>query len=170
VTAIREAAERGVQLGQQLMAFSSKHVLQPEVLNLNSAVGDNQKFVRRIIGEDIRVVFQPASELGLVKADRGQIAQIVMNLAVNSRDAMPDGGTFTMETANVYFEEGDTGLEPNAKPGPYVMFAVRDTGVGMSGETMSRIFEPFFSTKGIGKGTGLGLSVVYCPATIRTPG
>jgi len=161
VTAIREAAERGVQLGQQLMAFSSKHALQPEVLNLNSAVGDNQKLVGRIIGEDIRVVFQPASELGLVKADRGQIAQIVMNLAVNSRDAMPHGGTFTMETANVYFAEGDTGLEPNAKPGPYVMFAVRDSGVGMSRETMSRIFEPFFSTKGSGKGTGLGLWVVY---------
>ena len=84
-----------------------------------------------------------------------------MNLAVNSRDAMPHGGTFTMETANVYFAEGDTGLEPNAKPGPYVMFAVRDSGVGMSRETMSRIFEPFFSTKGSGKGTGLGLWVVY---------
>ena len=143
------------------MAFSSKQALRPEVLDLNSVTADTKKLVQRLIGEDVRVTFNPGSELCVLKADRGQLVQIIMNLAVNSRDAMPQGGEFTVETANVEFDESTTRLNPEALPGPYVMWLVRDTGHGMDMETQARIFEPFFTTKGIGRGTGLGLSVVY---------
>ena len=161
LTAIRKAAERAVAMTQQLMAFSRKRVLQTEVLNLNSVIAECEKLVRPMIGEDIHLVFIPGSGLGLVKADRGQLGQIIMNLAVNSRDAMPHGGTLTIETASVELDEADARLNPEAKPGSYVMLAVRDTGVGMDQETQARIFEPFFTTKEVGKGTGLGLSMVY---------
>ena len=161
VAAIRDAAEKAVTLGQQLMAFSSKQVLQTEVLNLNSVTADTKKLVQRLIGEDVTVTFNPGSGLCLVKADRGQLVQIIMNLAVNSRDAMPQGGAFIIETANVEFDESEARLNPEARPGPYVMLVVRDTGHGMDMATQARIFEPFFTTKAIGRGTGLGLSVVY---------
>jgi PAS domain S-box-containing protein len=158
---IRETAEKAIALGRQLMAFSSKQVLQPEVLNLNSVIADSRKLVRRLIGEDINVVFKPGSGLGLVRADRGQLGQILMNLAVNSRDAMPEGGLFTIETANIEFDQANAQRDPSAKPGWYVMVAVSDTGIGMDEHTRAHVFEPFFTTKDIGKGTGLGLSVVY---------
>ena len=161
VAAIRDAAEKAVTLGQQLMAFSSKQVLQTEVLDLNSVTADTKKLVQRLIGEDVTVTFNPGSGLCLLKADRGQLVQIIMNLAVNSRDAMPQGGAFIVETANVEFDESEARLNPEARPGPYVMLVVRDTGHGMDMATQARIFEPFFTTKAIGRGTGLGLSVVY---------
>ena len=161
VAAIRDAAEKAVALGQQLMAFSSKRPSQPEVLDLNSVTSDTKKLVQRLIGEDVAVTFNPGSGLRLVKADRGQLVQIMMNLAVNSRDAMPQGGAFTIETANVEFNASDARLNAGALLGPYVMLVVRDTGHGMDEATQARIFEPFFTTKAIGKGTGLGLSVVY---------
>jgi len=161
VAAIRDAAERAVELGRQLMAFSSKQVLQTEVLNISSVIADIKKLVQRLIGEDVTVTFNPGSGLGLVKADRGQLVQIIMNLAVNARDAMPHGGEFIVETANVELDAAEARLNPEGRPGPYVTLAVRDTGFGIDKATQARIFEPFFTTKAIGKGTGLGLSVVY---------
>jgi PAS domain S-box-containing protein len=161
VAAIRDAAEKAITFGQQLMAFSSKQVLQTEVLNLNSITADAKKLVQRLIGEDVTVTFNPGSELCLVKADRGQLVQVIMNLAVNARDAMPQGGAFIVESANVEFDESETRLIPDARPGRYAMLVVRDTGHGMDTATQARIFEPFFTTKAIGRGTGLGLSVVY---------
>jgi PAS domain S-box-containing protein len=161
VTAIRETADRAVALGRQLMTFSSRQMLQTEALDLNSVVAESQSLVARLIGEDVRVVFKPGSGLDLVRADRGQIGQIIMNLAVNSRDAMPEGGTLTIETARVEVDESSAQLNPDSKPGAYAMLAVRDTGIGMDQETQARAFEPFFTTKGVGKGTGLGLPVVY---------
>jgi PAS domain S-box-containing protein len=161
VAAIRDAAEKAIMFGQQLMAFSSKQVLQTEVLNLNSVTADTKTLVQRLIGEDVTVIFNPGSGLCLVKADRGQLVQVIMNLAVNSRDAMPQGGVFIVETADVEFDESEARLNPEARPGPYVMLMARDTGQGMDMATQMRIFEPFFTTKAIGRGTGLGLSVVY---------
>jgi CheY-like chemotaxis protein len=117
--------------------------------------------VQRLIGEDVTVAFNPGPGLCLLKADRGQLVQIIMNLAVNSRDAMPQGGAFMVETAKVEFDESEARLNPDARPGPYVMLVVRDTGQGMDLATQARIFEPFFTTKATGRGTGLGLSVVY---------
>jgi two-component system cell cycle sensor histidine kinase/response regulator CckA len=161
VTAIRDAAAKAVALGQQLMAFSSKQVLQPEVLDLNSVTEDAKKLVGRLIGEDVRVAFQPGPALALVRADRGQILQIIMNLAVNSRDAMPQGGALMIETANVELNESDVRSYPGVSPGAFAMLVFRDSGHGMDQATQARIFEPFFTTKGAGRGTGLGLSVVY---------
>jgi PAS domain S-box-containing protein len=161
VATIRDAAEKAVALGQQLMAFSSTQVLQTEVLDLNSVTADTKKLVQRLIGEDVTVTFNPGPGLCLVKADRGQLVQIIMNLAVNSRDAMPQGGAFIVELANVEIDESQARLNPEACPGPYVMLVVKDTGHGMETATQARIFEPFFTTKAIGRGTGLGLSVVY---------
>ena len=159
--AICDAAERGIALGRQLMAFSSKRVLQTEILNLNAVIVDNRKMLRRLIGEDIKVEFRPDPALGLVRADRGQIEQILINMAVNSRDAMPEGGIFTIETAAVDSAGCNARACPGLKPGWYAMISVRDTGIGMDKETLARVFEPFFTTKEIGRGTGLGLSVVY---------
>ena len=161
VAAIRDAAERAVELGRQLMAFSSKQLLQTEVLDINSVTADTKKLVQRLIGEDVTVTFNPGSGLSRVKADRGQLVQIIMNLAVNARDAMPHGGAFQIETAKVEFDASEARLNPEVRPGPYVMLAVRDTGFGIDKATQARMFEPFFTTKAIGKGTGLGLSVVY---------
>src|SRR5258708_3027899 len=161
LAAIRDAAEKAITLGQQLMAFSSKQVLQTEVLNLNYVTADTKTLVQRLIGDDVTVTFNPGSGLCLVKADRGQLVQVMMNLAVNSRDAMPQGGAFIVETANVEFDESGARLNPEARPGAYVMLVAKDTGHGMDMATQARIFEPFFTTKAIGRGTGLGLSVVY---------
>jgi PAS domain S-box-containing protein len=157
---IASAAERATSLTRQLLAFSRKQMLTPKVVDLNEIVTENLKMLTRLIGEDIDLVMVPAAELGAIKADPGQIEQVIMNLAVNARDAMPHGGKLTIETANVTLDEQYARVHVPLLPGEYVMIAISDTGVGMDNETQTRIFEPFFTTKGT-KGTGLGLSTVY---------
>jgi PAS domain S-box-containing protein len=157
---IANAAERATSLTRQLLAFSRKQMLAPKVLDLNGIVTENLKMLQRVIGEDIDLVMTPASELHPVKADPGQIEQVIMNLAVNARDAMPKGGKLTIETANVSLDENYARFHAPLKPGEYVMLAISDTGQGMDSDTQTHIFEPFFTTKGA-KGTGLGLSTVY---------
>ena len=160
VQEIANAAERATSLTRQLLAFSRKQMLAPKVLNLNVVVKENLNMLRRVIGEDIHLLMLPGAELGAVRADPGQIEQVIMNLAVNARDAMPRGGKFTIETANVTLDQEFARLHAPVAPGEYVMFAISDTGVGMDAATQAKIFEPFFTTKGA-KGTGLGLSTVY---------
>ncbi|MDY7041354.1 MAG: ATP-binding protein, partial [Chloroflexota bacterium] len=153
------AAARAASLTRQLLAFSRRQVLQPTVLNLNTVVSDMEKMLRRIIGEDIDLSTMLDLELGRVRADPGQIEQVIMNLAVNARDAMPQGGKIIIKTENVTLDESHVQVIPEARPGRFVCLSVVDTGIGMDKETASYIFEPFFSTKE--KGTGLGLAVVY---------
>jgi PAS domain S-box-containing protein len=157
---IANAAGRATSLTRQLLAFSRKQMLAPKVLDLNGVVTENLKMLTRVIGEDIDLVMVPAVELGSVRADVGQIEQVIMNLAVNARDAMPAGGKLTIETSNVSLDEEYARFHAPLRPGNYVMLAISDTGAGMDSETQSHIFEPFFTTKGT-KGTGLGLSTVY---------
>jgi PAS domain S-box-containing protein len=157
---IASAAERASSLTRQLLAFSRKQMLAPKIVYLNSIVTENLKMLTRMIGEDIDLVMQPAENLWPVRADAGQIEQVIMNLAVNARDAMPSGGKLTIEMANVTLDEDYARLHAPLHPGDYVMLALSDTGAGMDAETQSHIFEPFFTTKGT-KGTGLGLSTVY---------
>jgi two-component system, cell cycle sensor histidine kinase and response regulator CckA len=157
---IRDAGQRAVSLTSQLLAFSRKQVLQLRNVDLNEAIAQTSSMLRRLIGEDIDLVLAPQSGLGLVKADPGQIQQIIMNLSVNARHAMPDGGKLTIETANVKFDESHASGHAVMPAGSYVMVAISDNGLGMDAETQARIFEPFFTTKRQG-GTGLGLSTVY---------
>ncbi len=157
---IAGAAVRATSLTRQLLAFSRKQMLAPKILDLNGVVTENLKMLNRVIGEDIDLVMVPYAGLGTVRADAGQIEQVIMNLAVNARDAMPSGGKLTIETSNVSLDEESARFHASLKPGNYVMLAISDTGAGMDSETQSRIFEPFFTTKGP-KGTGLGLSTVY---------
>lgn len=158
---IKEAAGRATALTRQLLAFSRKQVLQPKVLDMNHVVGEVGKMLHRLIGENIQIVLHTAPSLWPVKVDQGQIEQAVLNLALNSRDAMPTGGKVTIETRNLEFKEAQTGELSSLKPGKYVVLEVSDTGTGMDAETQGHIFEPFFSTKELGKGTGLGLASVY---------
>lgn len=158
---ILRAAERAALLTRQLLAFSRKQVLEPKLINLNTVVSEMQPMLQRLLGEDIRLAASLAPDLLPVKADPGQIEQVIMNLAVNARDAMPDGGSLTIETANVYLDEAYTRRHAGSQPGQHVMLAVADTGCGISQEVLPHIFEPFFTTKEKGKGTGLGLSTVY---------
>jgi PAS domain S-box-containing protein len=157
---ISNATQRATSLTRQLLAFSRKQMLAPKILDLNEVVAENLKMLTRMIGEDIDLVMVPGAALGAVRADPGQIDQVIMNLAVNARDAMPHGGKLTIETANVTLDENFTRTHSPLTPGDYIMLALSDTGIGMDAETQSRIFEPFFTTKGA-KGTGLGLSTVY---------
>jgi signal transduction histidine kinase/CheY-like chemotaxis protein len=158
---IQKTANRAADLTRQLLAFSRKQVLQPVVLDLNGVVGNIGEMLKRLIGEDIVLVTILDPALGRVKADPGQIEQVIMNLAVNARDAMPQGGRLTLETASVELDAVYASQRVEARPGPHVMLALSDTGIGMDSETQARIFEPFFTTKGPGKGTGLGLATVY---------
>ncbi len=161
VEEIRKAGERAAILTEQLLAFSRRQVLQPEVLDLNAVVEDMKNMLARLIPENIALEARLARDLGAVRADRGQVEQVVMNLAVNARDAMPEGGRVILETGNVDLGARFAQLHPDLVPGPYVMLTVSDSGAGMDEETRARVFEPFFTTKEVGKGTGLGLSTVY---------
>jgi signal transduction histidine kinase/CheY-like chemotaxis protein len=158
---IRKAADRAVGLTRQLLAFSRMQVLQPRVLDLNVVVADLGRMLPRLIGEHIEYHFVPGPKLAAVKADPGQIEQVIMNLAVNARDAMRGGGKLTVRTANIEMSESDALKRPPMSPGSYVLLSVADTGHGMDEETLTHIFEPFFTTKEVGKGTGLGLATVY---------
>ena len=161
LTQVLQASERAASLTRQLLAFSRQQVLAPRLVDLNELVANTEKMLRRLIGEDIELVTILDHGLGQTKADPGQIEQVIMNLVVNARDAMPTGGKITIETSNVDIDEAYSRERPAAKPGPYVILAVGDTGAGMDAETQKRIFEPFFTTKEKGKGTGLGLATVY---------
>jgi len=158
---IRSAANRAAGITRQLLAFSRKQVLSPRVIDLNDIMLNLDTMLRRLIGEDIEVLTVPGRGLGAVKADPGQIEQVIMNLALNARDAMPNGGKLTLETENTELDDTYAREHEPLQPGRYVMLAVSDTGTGMSPETQAHIFEPFFTTKMVGKGTGLGLSMVY---------
>ncbi len=160
-TLVRATADRAAALTHQLLAFSRKQVLQPQVLDLNAVVAGMEPMLGRLIGENIDLAVIPAVGLGRVKADPGQIEQVIVNLAVNARDAMPEGGRLTVETADVELDAAYASRQLSVPPGPYVVLAVTDNGLGMDEPTRSRVFEPFFTTKGPGKGTGLGLATVY---------
>jgi two-component system, cell cycle sensor histidine kinase and response regulator CckA len=158
---IKKSGQRAAELTRQLLAFSRKQVLKPQITDLNSVVNDLEKMMKRLVGEKVDLVTILNPGIGTVRADKGQLDQVIMNLIVNARDAMPKGGKITVETQNVTLDSDYIKKYSEVKPGRYVMLAVTDTGTGMTKETVDKIFEPFFTTKGVGKGTGLGLSTVY---------
>ena len=160
-SAIRDAGERAAGLTQQLLAFSRKAIIEPKVIDLNEVVGSISKMLSRLIGEGIMLTTRLYPQLYRVKVDRGQMEQALVNLALNGRDAMPDGGRLTIQTMNTSLQAEDAASRPERRPGNYVELSVSDTGAGMSDEVKARVFEPFFTTKGLGKGTGLGLATVH---------
>lgn len=161
LSVIYDAARSAADLTRQLLAFSRKQIIEPQVLNLNSILKEKNKMLSRVIQENIsfKTILQPG--LNHVKVDPAQFQQIIINLAINARDAMPDGGTLILETANVYLDEAYCQRHPHSNPGAHVMLCISDTGPGMSKEIIDHIFEPFFTTKTKGQGTGLGLATVY---------
>jgi PAS domain S-box-containing protein len=161
ISQIRQAGEHASSLTRQLLAFSRRTMVEPRVLDVNEYVRDTEKMVRRVIGEDVQLTTNLDPALEAVKVDPGQLGQIIMNLAVNARDAMPTGGHLTIETSNVTLNEIAAAATPTPKPGHYVLLAVSDSGMGMTPDVKARLFEPFFTTKALGKGTGLGLATVY---------
>jgi signal transduction histidine kinase len=161
IEGIKRSGERAAALTRQLLAFSRKQILQPKIIDLNHIVVDMNKMLQRLIGEDVDLLMGLAADLGKVKADPNQIEQILLNLSINARDAMPQGGRLTIETSNVNLSEEFSRGHIAVSPGQYVMLAVSDNGCGMDAETQAHIFEPFFTTKEVGKGTGLGLATVY---------
>ena len=161
VAAISRAADRATTLTQQLLAFSRRDIVRPRVLNLNDTVTQIQQLLPRLIGESIRVVITLDSALANIRADPNQVEHVLMNLAVNARDAMPQGGTLYLATTNTVFDAAAVRAHPGAQPGPYVTVSVRDTGQGMDAAAAAQVFEPFYTTKARGKGTGLGLATVY---------
>ena len=161
ITNIRKAVDRGSSLTRQLLAFSKKQKVQLQILDLNARLKETIRLLRPLMGDDVEIVLAPRSTSAVIEADLGQLDQILVNLAVNAKDAMPRGGKFILETGNVRLDEVYTAQHASLVPGDYVMLAVSDTGIGMDAATVSRIFEPFFTTKEIGKGTGLGLATVY---------
>ncbi|MCE5308802.1 MAG: PAS domain S-box protein [Acidobacteriales bacterium] len=161
ISHVRQAGEQAARLTKQLLAFSRKQVLEPRVINLNGVITETQRMLQRLIGEDIELITRLDPALDTVTADPGQMGQVLMNLLVNARDAMPHGGKVIIETANVELDKAYVERHPQVKPGAYVLLAVSDTGVGMDPETQKRVFEPFFTTKNPGEGTGLGLATVY---------
>jgi CheY-like chemotaxis protein len=161
VQAIYFAAERAASLTRQLLMFSRKNVMQPALLDLREVVSNMSKMLKRLLGENVTLEFEPPLEMPLVKGDNGMIEQVLMNLAVNGRDAMPKGGTLTIQTETVETDADYVHFHPQAREGSFVCLRVTDTGTGMDDATLARIFEPFFTTKEVGKGTGLGLATVY---------
>jgi len=161
VEAIRNASDQAAELTAQLLAFGEEQVLRPEVLDPNRAVESIRRLVSRVLGEDIRIELRLDEDVPAIKMDPGQLEQALLNLAVNARDAMPEGGTLTLSTEPEEIEDEEAGTHPDVEPGRYVRMTVSDTGIGMDEDTRSKIFEPFFSTKGREKGTGLGLAMVY---------
>jgi signal transduction histidine kinase/CheY-like chemotaxis protein len=162
VEQIRSTGERAANLTRQLLAFSRKQILQPTTLDLNAVLTNTEKLLRRLIGEDVALSVCYGQDMSLIKADQGQLEQVVMNLAVNARDAMPKGGRLAIETRDLRLSDAQTLMRDVAvPPGRYALLTVEDTGTGMSPETLEHVFEPFFTTKGLGKGTGLGLATVY---------
>jgi two-component system, cell cycle sensor histidine kinase and response regulator CckA len=159
--AIQQAADRATTLTRQLLAFSRKQLLELKVVDLNAIVSDMERLLRPLIGENVDLVAKLAPDAGYTRADAGQLEQVLMNLVVNAKDAMPNGGTLTIQTENILIDDSTRRGQTFIRPGSYVMLSVSDTGMGMDKETQSRIFEPFFTTKEKGKGTGLGLSTVY---------
>jgi hypothetical protein len=158
---IAAAGGRAAELTEQLLAFSRKQVIQPAITDLNRVIASFENILRRLIGEDVELAVKPASGLSNISADAGQLRQMIMNLAVNARDAMPEGGSLIIETGNVFLDEAYSESHREVRPGPHVMLAVSDTGTGMTPEVQQRIFEPFFTTKPAGSGTGLGLALVH---------
>ena len=154
-------AERAATLTRQLLAFSRQQMLQPQILDLNIVIEEVQRMLARMIGTDIQLFFEPSRELWPVKADRGQIEQVLMNLGGNARDAMPEGGSLTIRTSNRELAASEAGAMDGLAPGDYVAMSVTDTGVGMPEQVRRHVFEPFFTTKAQGEGTGLGLATIY---------
>jgi CheY-like chemotaxis protein len=161
VQEIQRAGQRAAELTRQLLMFSRQQVIEPKVLDLNEILGNMNRMLARILGERVELSVLPALELGRILADRSNLEQVIVNLAVNAHDAMPDGGQLTIETANIVADEAFVCQHLGCVPGPYVQLAVTDTGIGMDAATRARVFEPFFTTKEHGKGTGLGLSTVF---------